>query len=91
MVRENRIKIENELEALFGCTMLGRFKTFGIKTEEDAQRVVEICNSIEGMTPKEVRVTIGHSLTSGQVCYETGGEIWVEYKGGVYHKIYISL
>ena len=90
MARLNRTKIETELETLYGCTMYGRFKTFGIKTEDDAKNVVEICNAIEGRIPKTVQVKFGSCPTSGKDSYEVGGCIYIEYTSSIYHNIYIT-
>lgn len=89
MARENRVKIENELESIYGCTMYGRFKTFGIKSE-DIDRVIAICNDIEGRLPKTVHVKFGSCPTSGKDSYEVGGCIYIEYTSSIYHKIYVT-
>ena len=89
MARDNRVKIETALESIYGCTMYGRFKTFGIKSE-DADRVINICNDIEGMKPKKVKVEFGPYPTSGQNSYEVGGCIYIVYNSAIYHKIYVT-
>ena len=89
MARDNRDKIETALESIYGCTMYGRFKTFGIKSE-DVDRVIEICNTVEGREPKKIRVEFGPYLTSGKDAYEVGGCVFITYNSTVYHKIYIT-